>query len=573
MELALKPHSQNTAPLGGVLLTGGSAESWLRSIQALGLSLGQVTAYALPQPGGTNVWGCLLVCSTDGLQNKLGPHMLCQQVHQLLFVPPYTTLFPALTPTELDNLLLSRPHFFHPETGLIELLRPVDWSELLQTPTEKPVSVQRPALSGRVPGQIRAFQVQPAPPEQTLERLEQQAFPKSEILPNQPLTLPEKARLAFYRQLFGKPGLGGASALLLLMGQLRQWFGGQKTNWQQDWQLDQEQLEERNKKQLDRLLDMLQKNPNEALKYAIPLDQEGVSRGEPGGGLMGLDSLWLSFALFNNPGRSGKGRAIVLTDSSFDQLQQQYKQTARNLIEQGDYQKAAFVYLKLLKNPSMAAETLEQGKLYAEAAAVWLKHAKDKTKAAACYEKAGQYQTAIDLYVELGQHEKAGDLYAIINRPKESRQQYQIVADALVVQQQFLKAAQVYRHKLKDIAQSQGMLFRGWTANKDAFNCLTSYFECIHELSGPKTLISEISQIQDKHVDNKNREVFLQVIKHEFNRYPALAEPLRDIAYELIATHAVQYPGIVQQLIHFDRTNQQLTKDIIRYKTGHSETR
>jgi MoxR-vWA-beta-propeller ternary system domain bpX3 len=564
MNLTIKPFPTNTAPLGGLLVRGSHVAGWLRGMQDAGLSLASVTAYALPEPGSSRVWGCLVTHPVGTVVGEVGAHQLCQVVGGLLFVPERAVLYPQLSVAELDRLLVGRPHLLHPDTGLIELVRVIDWADALADPVRRSVSVQRPAPTAFVPMTVRSFQVQATPPEAVLERLEEQAFPKRESLDKQPLSPVEKAKRWAYRHLLGKPG-DGPSAMSGVLDKVLGLFGKGAGDWLDKAKTDQADLEERNQRAIDRLLDLLKINPAEALRYALPLDETGTGRG-PENGQLGFNLRWADLSLFGRANRSpGAGGNTVLPEDTFAKLRAQYGQTAEGLLAQGDWQKAAFVYLKLLKNYPAAADALERGQLYAEAASVWLKYANDKLKAAQCYQKANMTEAAIDLYVELGQHEQAGDLYASIDRPAEARHQYQTVIDGYTDRQQYVKAAQVCRDKLHDHPAAQFLLLTGWQTGRDAANCLNSYLTGFADATETGNALQAVYTAD---LTVTNRELFLQVIRHQTTRHPSLAEPITDMAHEIIAAALPTNPAIVSELRFFGPPNAQLTKDLVRFRTG-----
>ncbi len=566
MDLQLKPHPQNMAPLGGILLSGRSPVEWLRAMQMLGLPLSAGEAFALPLPDSAHAWGCLLVHPLAGRVALAGPHQYCQLVHELLFIPERSVVFPAVSAAELDRLLLSRRHFWHPDTGLIELIRPIDWAELLTLPVERTSQVRQPAPSSALPEQVRHFAVQPAPPEQVLEKLEQDAFPKREPLPETPLNLLEKIRLKLYRPLLGKPGSDKpapvASLLAKLVNRLKK-TAAQSPDWVEQLRIDQAELERRNQEQVQRLVDLLKANPAEALRYAIPLDEGGTGRGA-NDGVFSLNLRWADLSLFGRSGPAGRG-GVTLGDDKFEQLRQQYTQTAEELVQRGDFRKAAFVYLKLLKDYHEGAKTLEEGRFFAEAASVWLRYRNDKVKAAECYEKANMMEAAIDLYKELKQHERAGDLYASLHRSHEARQQYQLVLDELTARQQYVKAALLCRQKLHDPESGQTWLLRGWRENRDAHNCLVQYFGAI---TVPEALNETLQTLYATEVNDTNRAEFLQVLRHEYKRFAILSEPITDMAHELIVAMLPTNPAKASELRHFDAANAHLVKDIVRYRAS-----
>jgi hypothetical protein len=78
--------------------------------------------------------------------------------------------------------------------------------------------------------------------------------------------------------------------------------------WVNGLQQDSEELERRNQKHLDRLMELFKNNTSEALKYVIHFDNEMVSRGNVWGQLT-LSKRWMEFSLF---GGGAKGVAEVL---------------------------------------------------------------------------------------------------------------------------------------------------------------------------------------------------------------------------------------------------------------------
>ncbi|MGC4104119.1 tetratricopeptide repeat protein [Ferruginibacter sp.] len=296
------------------------------------------------------------------------------------------------------------------------------------------------------------------------------------------------------------------------------------------------------------------------MKYAIPLDDQGITRGSQLGSFE-MSRRWNSFDLFGNRSFSGSGTSFTGMDS-YSKLMQEYNKTAQLLIEQKDYHKAAFVYMKLLKNNSMAAHTLEQGKLYPEAASVYLKYLQNKNKAAECYEKGHMISDAIGLYKELNENEKVGDLYMLQHKKPEAFSHYQLVADGHINSRRYVKASLLYRNKMQDTNGAQHLLLQGWRTNRDAFNCINNYFENIHD---KKSLLHAIDEVYEKDTNDNNKAVFLSALKHEHKKDAAIAERTKEIAYEIVAGQAAKNPDIVAELKNFNE-DKSLSKDVARYK-------
>lgn len=269
----------------------------------------------------------------------------------------------------------------------------------------------------------------------------------------------------------------------------------------------------------------------------------------------------------NSKSRGGAGGSFYLENSLFDRIRSKYEELAEKYIGEGDYKRAAKVYMNLLQDNYRAAKTLENGGLYNEAAVIYLKKLNNKSDAAICYEKAKQYRKAIDLYKELDQKEKVGDLYKEMNDVKNAHTYYQMVADDFVGNNQMVKASLIYRKKMEIPDEAQKVLLKGWEENKDAFNCLNNYFANIFEV---KQLEAQI-QILYKDTPTDKKIIYLEAMKHEFKKDSKLQSVTRNIAYEIISEKVETHSELVNELKHFNPDDQVILKDISRYKTGRNK--
>jgi len=572
MELEIKPYSKNLFPIAGILVKGPSVAYWLKEIQDLNLALTEIRTYPIPGVQPNSVWGCLLITQPE--KTKMKRHQYCQLIFETLFIPEKALLFPAVSEEELKKLFYTGLHIMHPDFGLVALEEEIKWAEVLSAPVSRPASALTPADTILMPTTIKCFQVAPAPIEDTLKKLEAEIFPQQEILEQKPLNLWEKAKLSVLQQLFsigtpeeksGHSSHWPGSFLSGITG-LKGLFSSKEPGWVKNLQETYEELEKRNQKEVDKLLDLLKTNPLEALKYALPLDNEGLSRG---GNLSQyqLSQRWPDFSLFGR-GRSGGSGSANIGDH-YQRLRDQYLLSAHDLIQQQDYQEAAFIYFKLLKDYSLAAQTLEAGKFYAEAASIYLKYGHNKPKAAECYEKGNMTKEAIELYKELNENEKVGDLYFSIQDRAEAEVYFAKVIADYKTRNQYVKAALIFRNKMNNPLGGQSMLLEGWRANQDATNCLNNYFA---NIADSENLGQEIESIYAREVTNSNREAFLQVIRHEYEGSQELAERVRNIAYEIIAAQIPVNAAVVSELRFFNKPDNELVKDTIRFKVGHKKT-
>lgn len=569
MELQIKLANKNTYPIGGFLVKSPLVAEWLKQIETLNLQLEDIQTFAIPDITPNSVWGCFVICN-DFDFNKIGKNQLCQKVITNLYIPEKAVLFPTLNIAEIDALFEKGKHVMHPEFGLVALGGKVNWSEVILKPIPEKLPVIKPSASIYVPNAIKSFQIKPVPPEEVLKQMEEKSFPKKQKMPDEKLNLLEHLKLLGLKTLFNSVKDGDAkttekSALLngieTILGKLMPNSNNQVIdNLQQDF----EELEKRNQAAIDKFLEMLKNNPEEALKYAIPLDENGSSRGNFGNGEFNLSLRWMSL-LFSDSGNnsSSYGGSIDLGDKYFE-LQRQYNQTAERLIAQKEYQKAAFVYFKLLKNNYKAAETLEKGGFYSEAAAIFLKNS-FKEDAAKCYEKGKMTDEAIKIYKELNKNEKVGDLYSSINNTKEANIYYNLVADNYINNNQYIKASVIYKNKMHDASLGQQILLKGWQNNLDATNCLNTY---LSNMADVKQIEEEINRIFKTEITRQNREQFLTVIQTHFGKDYQFKENLKEIGYQLIAEQIPFNKSIVGELKVFNQTDKELMKDTVRFKVN-----
>lgn len=269
----------------------------------------------------------------------------------------------------------------------------------------------------------------------------------------------------------------------------------------------------------------------------------------------------------NSSGKKGGGGNFYLENSLFDRIRNKYEELAEKYIAEKDYTRAAKVYMNLLNDNYRGAKTLEGGGLYNEAAVIYLKKLKNKSEAASCFEKAKQYQKSIELYKELEQKEKVGDLYIQINDTKNANSYYQMVVDDYVNNDQMVKASLIYRKKMNVPEEAQKILLQGWEENKDAFNCLNNYFVNINTI---EDLNHTIQNLYLKTPSDK-KLIYLEAMKHEFNKDSKLQETTRNIAYEIIAENIEDHSSIINELKHFNPKDEVILKDISRYRTGRNK--
>lgn len=566
MLLQLRPIKHNGAEqIAGMLIRGAGPEYWLRAIKGSGLSLNTCTSYAIPGLTPQTIWGCLILGGDIEPRHFPPTVTFVTAVCNRLFIPVDSYLHPSITKQELEALLPDGLHLLHPETNLVPLEQELSWADIINLPVQQSFQVMKPVPPVFLPSLIKSFQLKAQSPEENIHLLEQRITPEQKTFDDKPLSVFEKIKLGIYRKLFetGDSTIGQREKGKLLQklehlaARLGQTLPGIERMVE-----DFESLERRNASEIDKLLDMLKRNPEEALKYAIPLG-DGSSRGDAGP--IQLSRRWGSFSLFGNSNGGGNGPAARIPETYQQKLFREYNQTAEALIRNCEFEKAAFVYLKLLKNYHKAAETLEQGKLHAEAAAIHLKYTGNKLAAAECYVKANMISKAIELFEEAGKHEAVGDLYMKLSQRANAMKAYQKVVEGYISANRFLKAANLKKDKMHDLPEAQDLLLQGWRQSADSFSCLQTY--CLN-IDDSEELLSAIQSIYRYETSERNMANLLAVLKKQTGRFESLHAPLRTIAIEIIASRVRTDPSIISELRFFNKKNSLISKDIMRYKTS-----
>jgi tetratricopeptide (TPR) repeat protein len=567
MQLQIKPYHTNIYPLNGFLIKGAHVSFWLKQLQNLQIDIQQINCYIIPDAMPNSIWGCF-VESTIVKNDLVTLYNIeqCQCLNNCLFIPEYANITPLLSIQEIEKLFSSCKYIMHPSFGLVALESKIDWSTFIKIDEPVFIKIEKPVDSIFIPKHIKKIEVKALPPEELLKSMEENVFPTKEKFDDKPLSLGEKIKLGLLKVLLKPASLkgskdGGTEKISApnFFDKILNKLGGNKLMDKLESNL--EELEKRNSSEMEKLMKLFKENPEEALKYAIPIDNEGTTRGGNNASFS-MSKRWGNFNLFGNQSFGSSSGSSVFADDSFMKLQQQYNQSAAEFIKQKNYERAAFIYLKLLKNNYMAAKTLEDGTLYPEAAAVYLKYVNDKNKAAECYEKGEMTTTAIDLYTELNKNEKVGDLYMKINNKQEAFLHYNKVVDTNKKEGKYVNAALLLRNKMDNKTDAQDLLFDGYKENKDAFNCINNYFQNIDDT---KLLGQAIDNVYAHDATSDKKAVFLKALKHEHKKDDTIAIRTKEIAYEIVADLAAKQPDIVSELKNFN-DDKSLVKDVTRFK-------
>lgn len=565
MDIKLQSTYKNNHPVCGFFIESKQVDKWLDALHALALDPMQLKIYAIPSRTANVIWGCLVLGDSSVLPEDLLQYPKALRVSEQVVILERSDIFPNLTNEDLNALFQVDEYVFHPDFDLFKLEEPIDIGDFLKIEVLELANSLRPLNDEKVSHEIMSFRFEATPAEEIEESLDQK--PKRERLPQQPLTIGERLKLAFYKQFLNientKDGLNiSVKPLGEQLSKLAKQLGINEGEVKDHILEEFKNLSERNKKEVDKLLDILEKNPEDALRYAIPLDEHGYMRGK-GEAAFKMQDRGKDFSLFGNiKWGSGAGGFVDLGDD-FLRLQNQYRKSAEALIKKGEYDKAAFIYLKLLKDYHTASQCLKDGGLYEKAAHVYLKFLKNETAAAGCFEEGKIYDKAIELYEKTKDFEKAGDLYALLGDRKLANISYDIVIDDYISNSKYVKASLLSKNKLNDLQKANDILLKGWHEEVDQFNCLNNY---LNNLEDEEEVWNQIAYFKANEVDVRNEKIFLQVLKHEHKKRNDITHKIQNMAYTMISDMLERGLISANELLSFNKEDARLRSDTIRFQ-------
>ena len=573
MKLNLQLHSSPRGPIRAAFLRGSDPQHWLNTIQSWGIPPNDLEVYAVPQSkSALQVAGLLLIHRKGHFPAQLDLQEAYRCVGEALLIPQYASIRPQVAEEEWKNLLFYDWHFFHPGIGMVGfqhsdrvnladlLTYPAaleqDWTLANPGPSSAPTLRQISVLQPKVEDIFAQVQ---GVGDKDLKDLSKNK-PSAEDVNDPRITLLN----SLDKLLSQRPNLPA--------GETQNWLGKMLDRLQISILKKLADLQKQRESEIDRLLKLYQDDPEEALRYSIPLDSPYEGRGiAPPSGLLGRNNA----PDFNLGGLNTGGPSDNWDLDAQRQvaLRQQYLRLANQKIAESDYRKAAYIHAHLLGDYHTAANVLEQGKHFYEAAILYRDHLKDKQRAAQCFEKGGLYVEAIDLYLELGQKEKAGDLYVHIDQWAEAEKLYQTCAAEALKTSNYLEAARIYDHKLKNQHDAKASLIKGWHDKLNPTACLNRYFEFFQQANNAE-FDAEVQRIYQEEYKPAQRNAFMEVLKEIGKNKQRRAElpNTREIVYQIVSDELkhdnLGHIGMLETFVPRDRL---LGGDVSRYEVDLKE--
>jgi hypothetical protein len=574
------------------LLRGHDPLAWLQEIGTWNIDPALLVCYVMPESIHSVAPSGLFVIFPSDTTLLTGPQAeLYGLSDDRLYLPIHATLTPALADDELQRMLLWDVQVFHPRIGLVGFeptdrldlatllhfipAQPVSWALAHEGNAALPPLVNIRIAQAKAADVLESFQ-------ETIDRQPLRDIPlaKSEKLSESWIDRLKrkmlKTALSTIEKMLDKVERGVSKFLSeedkkkIMQRANEKLANSNRTPTGLDRLLEWmrkslKDLEGKRRNELNRLVLLFDEDMDEALRYAIPLDNPYAHRGAvpPSASLHRRDNLNFDIRSV----RGGGGRDVWNTDDHYHTLRQKYLHAARYATERGDFKKAAYIYAHLLHDFSAAANVLEQGKFYRDAATLYRDHLKNIPAAAECLERGGLLLDAVELYKELQKHEKAGDLYRQAQLPEHAANQYTRSAQQALDSGDYLDAARITQHKLEQPIQAQDILLRGWTESQQAEPCLQSYFGILtqtNEAAVPRQLQTIYTETPEaKH------DTFLQVLTNlarQKQLHNEAHDTSRRLAYTIVGQQVQQgNPSNLTLLEHFHPGDRLLAGDTRRY--------
>jgi tetratricopeptide (TPR) repeat protein len=577
MQLQLQHNANQTLATAAAFIRGNSPERWLHELDRWGIDLDDLECYVVPESIQTVAPGGLFVIfKKKAAAANLDVINAYGLIGEKLFVPVNTTLIPAITSAELQTLLLWERQVFHPTIGLVgfEAKDALDIATLLALPSAKNTDWDDAHHGNEPMPELSSITVEQPSVDDLMASLKETVDPKNlKDIPKE-----ERDKEDGLKGMINDMKRGTLKGTLNLTKFLNGTGNADDSSEEpdpsmfdklEDWLEDKiEDLDKKRDDELKRLLNLFDKDSDEALKYAIPLDSPYHSRG------VANQSSKLSRRPtdFNLGGVGGGGPVDTWdVDHYYHDLRTKYQQAANREIEKGDFRKAAYIYAHLLGDMHSAANVLKQGKHYREAAALYKEHLKQPLDAAKCLEEGGLYLEAVELYVELEKHEKAGDLFVKLGQTKDANLHYETHLAALLKGNNHLHAAELLNHKMDDSTRALVTLMDGWKSNSQHEACLREYFSQMKR-EGHKNLGKHVDYVFRKHVGDERRNSFLNTLTHVHvnNNNEAVRAVTRALAYEILSGNVTNLNDVAKlhqlnQFVHGDRL---LASDASRFASS-----
>lgn len=593
LELAIRWQTRTALPAHAQFVAGECSQAWIDEIVRWNVNDHDLRLIVVPRSrADLNPIG-VLVFYHDGSPLRIPKHCLSTKtveyglIGSQVYLPCDAAIEPTISEQEISqHLTPGRTYIWHPAAGLVaadanELL---SVSDLLSTPEQIPEAWDEAHCGTAWANQLTSVALLPAANPTATDAIEggmddigsktsdiesiepikdpdgQTGEPTNSPL-DKALTTGVKGFARFVQGMTGMAPQGGDS--YTWVNKLEDWAAGKLKGIN-------EKIEQQRFKELFRLQKLLEQNPEEGLQYALPLNSTGLSRG------IAAPSSQLSRnqTNFSLSGLRGGGPTDYwdVPDDLRIQLNKQYRELAEREINLGRYRRAAYIYGKLLSDLNAAARTLEAGKHYREAAVLYRTKLNRNVDAARCLDKGGLWSELIALREELQQYEMAGDVYIQLGLESQANTAYTKAVDQQLGQQNYIEAARIEEHKLKDINLALASLEQGWPNSKQSNLCLQAIFRVLGTAGRHDESKAWISKVKDEFPNATSQSDVLMTVASLANEYPdqATRELAHESTFRIVSSSLADRPDLgrafLNSIIELHPEDKLLSRDCSKFR-------
>ncbi len=507
----------------GWFVVGQSADEWLAELARWETPLADARVFVVPTSDRDQTPCGLFVVGASPASGRPTPGTLpYTDVAGRLSIPIDARLDPTVSDAELADLLDAN-YLWHPQAGLVCLGEARRVSDLVTVP-----QIVADEWTAAVPGvalNARLVSLEPEYVPSVQEILSEAA----DDIGSQPLNLedlppsPDEPASGATADIGRAIGRGIASIVHWLAG-LAPSTASSPTwiNSLDDWATERlRQLtsasEAARHRELVRLMTLLENDPDEGLRFAVPFgggDHRGIAAPSDKLGARDVD--------FNLDAVRGGGPADFwnIHADMQRQLMERYREVATREIGLGRHRRAAYILATLLNDFSLAARTLEDGGHYREAAALWKERLGRRDLAALALCKGRCWPEAIALYEELHAYETLGDLYTEMERPDDAALAWQRAVDQFLKAGDVVSASRVLEEKLGRLDEAFERLSAAWPESKQAKHCLLAAFKLARMHDRHDAALRLVALAAENSGEPSGVAWLVDMLAHEASTYP-----------------------------------------------------
>ena len=493
-----------------------------------------------------------------------------------LYLSTHARLTPAVSDAQLNELVPYASAVFHPVTGLIafdagEVIRPI---ELWQTSPRLESTWDKAVAGSHLSPRLKS--VDTAVP-MTLEVLSEQArddigLQSTEELPAMPGEPKDSALGKMFKQsessamktlsrMTGSGGSGGEEVGGGFMGRLHDWASKKAEQ-------TTEELNESRFREIERLLHMLESDPDEGLKYAIPMSMADARGMAPPEGHLAEHAVD-----FDLKGAGGKEvDPWDLPDKYRHQLMNHYRVLAKRETQLGRFRRAAYIYGNLIGDFHSAARVLRDGSHFEEAAVIYQEKLYQPRMAAECLEKAGHLARAAALYEECSMYLNAAQVFDRLEIADDASRCYRLAVNKYIADRDMVPAAQLLEQKLHVPDEAITLLRETWTKSSKPSELLRELFQIYGRVGRHEEAKVAAKEVCRTQMSQSLVESVTHAMANMVSTYPdrSVCATVADEVRILISQHLrsaslLTSEGITQALAILAPEDMLLKRDILRY--------